>query len=411
MEEVINWMGGWPKEGLLSALEWEEMRREQAARAADAGAGTGEGGLLPALGERLAAGWLGARSAAAGPEAVLQAAPGADAALQAAFRGLLQPGDIVLTERPTSRMALQAIRRVGALPVSLAGDQEGMDPDALAQAIDTLKPKLVYASPSCTDPEGRIWSERRFGLLAELCASGGVTLLLDERQAALAEQADQRRAESSAKTVRGEEREPEKGERAHAATGNRGTLERADRSPETRGAILTVRELPPGLIGGLRFGWLTGTGLEPEQAQSLARAAAAAGETERVSAADQLALLAYAQAQPVEPALATLRFVYRTRNALLAETLRRQGRPEALAAEPQAGVHAWLTLPDGLDAEALLRASWLKGVLFQPGNAFYASEPDRFKIRLTAVHSDEREIREGVRRIEEAIGEFMGRSV
>ncbi|MCC3375486.1 aminotransferase class I/II-fold pyridoxal phosphate-dependent enzyme [Cohnella sp. REN36] len=395
MGEVINWMGGWPKDGLLSAEEWEEMRREQAqaARAAVQERAAAPGGMLPELRERIAAGWLGSKATAPGASASIWAAAGADAALQLAFKRLLRPGDIVLTERPANRMALQAIRRAGAVPVGVRGDSGGMDPDAVAEAIEELKPKMVYAAPACTDPEGRVWSGERVAALAERCAEGGVKLLLDERQAALAEQPEMRPAGAG-------------GEREAPGGAAGADIEEA---AEEGATVLVLRELPPGLIGGLRFAWLFGSGLTDAEERSLAQAYALPGEAESVSAADQLALLAYAE-QPVEPALATLRFVYRTRQTLLAEALGRHGWSEALPAEAPAGVHTWLALPLGLDAEALLRASWLKGVLFQPGAAFYASKPDPFKLRLTAVHSDEKEIKEGVRRIGEAIGEFMGRS-
>lgn len=69
-----------------------------------------------------------------------------------------------------------------------------------------------------------------------------------------------------------------------------------------------------------------------------------------------------------------------------------------------------MTLPSGLDGEALLRGAWLKGLMFQPGAPFFAAEPQRNTVRLTFQAADERQMKTGVSRFIEAIGDFVGRS-
>src|SRR5690606_21283121 len=55
--------------------------------------------------------------------------------------------------------------------------------------------------------------------------------------------------------------------------------------------------------------------------------------------------------------------------------------------EPKGGMFLWLELPEGLDAEALLKAAVQKGVAFVPGSAFYAGEPKRNTARLNFTYT------------------------
>lgn len=83
--------------------------------------------------------------------------------------------------------------------------------------------------------------------------------------------------------------------------------------------------------------------------------------------------------------------------------------------------YLWLSLPSGLNAEALLRASLLKGAAFVPGSLRFDAEeepddsagiiqPDPGVIGLCYASLEEAAIREGMARIAEALSEFTGRS-
>ncbi|MBN2979854.1 aminotransferase class I/II-fold pyridoxal phosphate-dependent enzyme [Cohnella algarum] len=185
MNRIINWMGGWPKEGLIGAGEWEERTGKFAATGRQETLGTepvqGHFGLREQVAERIAG------SAAERDPSRVWIAAGADAAIELAVRGWLRAEDVVLVERPCGRSALQIFQRAGAVAVAVPGDRDGMDPDALARAIRQWKPKLVYAAVACTDPEGRAWSAERRIALAERCREANVPLLRDDRQLLLAQ--------------------------------------------------------------------------------------------------------------------------------------------------------------------------------------------------------------------------------
>lgn len=373
---MINWMGGWPAEGLLAEAEWQEERQGASAATESGGAdGRRQGETAARLRQLLHAGLLGPYWLPAAGAGGLLLADDADEALRIAAKALLRPGDIVLVERPTSRTALQLFARSGAPAVEIAGDEEGMDPEALGAALRTLKPRAVYVSLTCADPAGGGWSAARRHMLLRLCREAGTTLLLDERQSLTCEP----------------------------------PLNLAD--GEEPGPAAVVGALPPGLVSGVRLGWLQWTGWPDDERGFAPEPPVRRPDRAADALANREALLRYWSDTSPAPLLETLRFVYRTRHALLAEQLERSGIAGLSMALPAAGSHVWLKLPDGLEGEPLLKASWLEGLLFQPGTGYFAGEPDRSRLRLTPVHSDEREIREGVRRLERSIASFIGRSV
>ncbi|MFC4305032.1 aminotransferase class I/II-fold pyridoxal phosphate-dependent enzyme [Cohnella boryungensis] len=377
MSSIINWMGGWPKEGLVSASDWEERVEEAAARAATKRTGETDTDSSPSpcgdlkLREQLAKGML--HSKTGGHAGRIRMTNGADGALAWLVDNVLKPGDTVLTERLTSRTAIQAFRKAGVRTEAVEGDRRGMDPEALTTALFQHRPKMVYAAPSCTDPEGGSWSAEQKSAVRLRCKEAGVLLVTDDRQEALLY------AEEGAKRLE---------------------------KPQEQGH-LSIGQLPPGLIAGLRIGWIAGTAeaIQSQTEASLYRSRQGIW----ANAVEQKALSRLIEEQPLEPLFELLRAQCRERKKLMTEQLVRKGIPDLLWTEPKGGLHLWLTLPSGLDGEALLRGAWLKGVIFQPGAPYYTKDPRENTLRITHAFADERQIRQGVSRLAESIEEFTGR--
>src|SRR3954451_7106316 len=74
----------------------------------------------------------------------------------------LAPGRRVLVEQPTYDRPLKVLAELGAEVVSLATDDEGLDPDALEQALQRgEKPAFLYVIPTFQNPSGRTLGEER----------------------------------------------------------------------------------------------------------------------------------------------------------------------------------------------------------------------------------------------------------
>jgi DNA-binding transcriptional MocR family regulator len=66
---------------------------------------------------------------------------------------------------------------------------------------------------------------------------------------------------------------------------------------------------------------------------------------------------------------------------------------------PAGGFYSWLTLPNGLDATAMLPRAIASLVAYVPGTGFYADGQGAANLRLSYCYPDPDRVREGVRRL------------
>lgn len=366
-------MGGWPKVGLVSGADWEE-RMEAAAASATVEQPGGSGRKLELQGEdklrnQLAQGLL--REKTGGHANQIMVTLGADSALGWLMDQALAPGDTILTEKLTSRSALQVFRKAGMKVEAVDGDRRGMNPEALTTALYRYRPKMVYVSPACTDPEGVSWSQENKAAVQYRCREAGVLLVTDDRQEMLLYDSDEF------------QRSQKRLEQGH----------------------LSIGQLPPGLIAGLRIGWIAGTSdfMKSKSSPNEIR------KEQTISLIEQTALSQLIEEQPLEPLIEMLRVQCHERMRRMTEQLAQKGIPDVAWIKPRGGLHLWVILPSGLEGESLLRGAWLKGLIFQPGAPFYVKEPLVNTLRVTFAFADERQMKQGLSRLEESIGEFTGR--
>jgi 2-aminoadipate transaminase len=370
LSSVINWMGGWPTEGLVSSRDWEE--RVEAAVGVTMTQGEGGRRSEPHKEEKLrtqlATGILRDITGGNGNQLILT--QGADGALTWLLENVLTPGDIILTEKLTSRSALQAFRKAGMHVEAVEGDRRGIDPEALTTALYRYRPRMVYVSPSCTDPEGLSWSLEYKLAVQHRCREAGVLLVTDDRH-----------------------------EMLHYG------LEAQHPHKRLESGTFSIGQLPPGLIAGLRIGWVAGAAdlIYSKSKTSIFR------KESTVSSSEHQALSQLIEEQPLEPLLDMLRNQCRKRMIRMTEQLEQKQLPDLNWVKPKGGLHLWVILPSGLEGESLLRGAWLKGLIFQPGAPFYVRDPRMNTLRITHAFADEHEIKLGVTRLVESIEEFTGR--
>src|SRR5262249_7036732 len=99
-----------------------------------------------------------------------------------------------------------------------------------------------------------------------------------------------------------------------------------------------------------------------------------------------------------------LREYTRRRNALLAALARRMPN-EVRWTESQGGFSLFVTLPEGLDAVALLDRAAARGIVFTPGNASFADGGGERTLRLSFSALPAGQIDEGVKRLADTIRE------
>ncbi len=287
---------------------------------------------------------------------------GSQQALTLVATGLLDPGAVVLVEEPTYLSALQCFQMAGARVVPVRGDSDGIDPEALAAAMDEHDVSLVYLVPTFANPTGRTLTAERRERVAELTADRGVWLVEDDPYGELRYEGD--------------------------------TLASIAADPAAGENVLYLGSFSKIGAPGLRLGWLRAPG-------PLARPLAVVKQAAdlHTSTIDQAAAAAYLATADLDAHVGRLCAEYRRRrDAMLA------AMPGALPAgstwtEPAGGMFVWARLPGDVDTAQLLPAALARSVAFVPGAAFFAGPPDRATLRMSFTTHTADEITEGMTRL------------
>lgn len=289
---------------------------------------------------------------------------GSQQALTLIAAALLTPGAVVAVEEPTYLAALQCFRMADARIVAVAGDEQGILPEALAEVIEREHPTLLYLVPTFANPTGRTLSADRRAAVAALAEANDLWVVEDDPY----------------------------GELRYRGT----PLAPLAADSDTR--VINLGSLSKICAPGLRLGWLRApasvlpTLVVTKQAADL-----------HTSTVDQAAAASYLAANDLEAHIATLRDAYRTRRDTMVELL-----PEVLPAgsrwtDPDGGMFIWVRLPDGADSETTLRVALGEQVAFVPGTAFYATTPDPATLRLSFTTNTTAEITKGLHRLATAL--------
>ncbi|AJY75847.1 PLP-dependent aminotransferase family protein [Paenibacillus beijingensis] len=371
--EIISFAGGLPAEELFPT----EAIRQAADRVFESGRSALQYGLtegyLP-LREQLSA-RMAAKGMQADPGEIILTT-GSQQAIDLAARVLTEPGDVVLVENPTYLASLQIFSLAGLRPVPAQSDAEGIDLEDAERIIRQERPKLVYIVPTFGNPTGRVWSEQRRRGLLELCRKYGVLIIEDDPYG-----------------------EIKFDEKAHFPT--IASLEGKTQDSH----VIYTSSFSKIAAPALRTGWA----VADRRIISMMAKAKQASDLHS-SSLDQQTLYQLLRGFDLDAHIRTISDAYGSRMREMQALLLKQAWSGVSWVEPQGGMFLWLELPDGLDAEALLRCSVKKGVAFVPGSPFYAAEPQRNRARLNFTHCGGERMAAGIERLSEALGEFMART-
>jgi 2-aminoadipate transaminase len=372
-QDMISFAGGLPAEELFPV----QAVREAADRVFQAGTGALQYGLtegyLP-LREQLCS-----RMAVKGMEATpdeMILTTGSQQAIDLLIGVLTEPGDVVLVEKPTYLASLQVFALHGLKVVAADSDEDGILPEAAEALIKQYGPKLLYAVPTFGNPTGRVWSEERRQAMLAVCKRYGMLIIEDDPYGDIKFKAD------------------ELYPTMFSLSG------KAQNNPVVYTSTFSKTVAP-----ALRTGWAIG---DSRVIRMMAKAKQAADL--HSSTMDQQILSQLLHEFDLDAHIAVISKEYGSRMLEMHGLLERSGLTELKWVQPKGGMFLWVELPEGLDAEALLKCAVGKGVAFVPGVSFYADEPKRNTARLNFTHNKGARTIQGVERLIEAIGEFTVRS-
>ncbi len=126
-----------------------------------------------------ASAWLGRRALVPAQERVF-VTPGAHPALVGIFSLLAKPGDVILCEALTYPGARSIAAQLGITLVGLPMDADGIDPDALADAVKRHQPKALYLNPTLQNPTTLTIPEARRAAIVAVARRTGLRIVEDD---------------------------------------------------------------------------------------------------------------------------------------------------------------------------------------------------------------------------------------
>jgi len=152
------------------------------------------------------------------------------------------------------------------------------------------------------------------------------------------------------------------------------------------------------LSPGLRIGWVCGPAALIRKLTLLKQGADLHTATTNQMVIHHVASAAY------DEQVARARALYRIRRDAMLAALERHAPPGLRWKKPEGGMFVWLTLPDHLDAGALLRQALRQDIAFVPGAAFHPDGAGHNTMRLSFSLCDEAQIEIGIFKLCDLIG-------
>jgi 2-aminoadipate transaminase len=375
---MISFGGGLPAPDLFPVQRFEEachkVLSQSSASALQYGQTEGYSPLRQFVADNIARHGIKAK-----PDNVLITS-GSQQALDLLGKLLIDTGDRVLVEAPTYLGALQAFRVFAADFVSVPIDDRGLRTELLEKPLRS-DPKFMYVLPNFQNPAGTTLSEDRRVELVSLAERYGVPIIEDDPYGELRYEGDHL---------------------TPLLALDRKGLPRD--SSYTSGNVIYLSTFSKTLAPGLRLGWIVAP---PEVIGKLAQLKQ--GADLHTSTFNQFVAYEVARDGFLEEHVEQIRKVYRERRDVMLDALQQYFPPGVTWTHPQGGLFLWVTLPAGLDIQAILKSALEQNVAFVPGDSFFAdnkagrgrSRPSHMRLNFSNAAPDQ--IREGIRRLSAAV--------
>jgi len=359
--EIVSLAGGMPNlsaipMGVMASLV-EKLVSEHGKEALQYGSGQGH----PKLREQICD-VMALEGIRANPDDIL-VTTGSQQALDLISRIFIDPGDVVLVEAPSYVGALGTFAQYEARVVHVEMDQSGLSPEALRNAIKTLRYqglriKFLYLIPNYQNPTGVTMPSERRAEILDICREEKIFVVEDNPYGLL-----------------GFDRPAPNAMRAQDSEN-----------------VIYLGSFSKTIVPGFRVGWA----LVP---QALREKLVIASESSILCPSNfsQLAISSYLADQPWRDQIASFVELYRARRDAMLESLDQYFPKSATWTRPGGGFYVWVTLPPEIDTKALMPKAIVAKVAYVPGSAFYADGLGSWSMRLSYCHPTPERIREGVK--------------
>lgn len=296
---------------------------------------------------------------------------GAQQAIDLAGRVFCGEGEAVIVEEPSFVGALNAFRLSGARLVGVPLEDDGIDVDRLARAIEsTPDAKLLYTIPSFHNPTGITASLEKRRAVYELCARANIVILEDDPYCELTFD---------------------------------GTKVPTYKSMDTEGIVIYINSFSKILSPGLRVGYALA---HRDIAEKLAAAKQSADVHTPIL--NQLMTYTYLCEHDIDANILGMRSLYADKCRVMLDALEEYLPASVTHTTPRGGLFVWCDMHDGGDTRAVAQHCAAQKVVFVPGSTFMVDMEapcSAFRLNYSTMPNDR--IVEGVQLLGTALREWM----
>ena len=296
---------------------------------------------------------------------------GGNQGIELAAKVFCNEGDTVICENPTFIGGLNAFRSCGYNTVGVPIEEDGMNVEALEETIKaTPNAKLLYIIPTFQNPAGITTSLEKRKAIYEVCKKYGLMILEDNPYGEL------RFAGEEIPTIK---------------------------SFDTEGLVIYCSSFSKILSAGMRVGFV----VAPE---AVAAKMVVAKQSEDVHTNQFFQMLCYKFMTEcdLDAHIAMIREVYGRKCRLMLDCLEKELPSSVKFTRPEGGLFIWVTLPDGVDATAFLKACMAQKLMIVPGATFNCDVTEgSMSFRLNYSTPSDEQIKEGIARLGRVAREFV----
>lgn len=294
---------------------------------------------------------------------------GSQQALYLLCKVLLNPGDVIITEKPTYAGAISIFRSFMADIHTVEIDSYGMDMSALENLAGDLvragkKPRFIYTIPSIHNPAGITMGVLQRRMLYDVASRYDLMIIEDDPYGMI--RYDNLKIPPLKKI-------------------------------DTEGRVVYLGSFSKTVSPGLRTGWMAA------QKDIVRRCVIAKlGEDTCSGTLSQFVINDFISDGSIYRQIERVKGIYMNKRDIMTGAIDSL-IPSAAYCIPQGGFFLWVTLPEWIDTTALLTRTLEKKVAYVPGSAFYPHGGESSRLRLNFSFPQKDEITEGVRRLAESI--------
>lgn len=296
---------------------------------------------------------------------------GATQAMDLATKILCNEGDVIICESPSFIGSLNAFRSYNTKLVGVPMDDDGMNMDALEEAIKSNKNvRFVYTIPTFQNPSGKTLPLEKRKKMYEICKKYGVMILEDNPYGEL------RFSGEDVPTIK---------------------------SLDEEGIVIYVGSFSKTLSSGIRLGFA----IAPKPVIAKMTVAKQASDV-HTNVFFQMLAHKFLTEYDFDAQVKKVQEIYKRKSTLMLDGAKKYFDERVKVVTPEGGLFVWCELPKGTDIFALANAALERKVAIVPGSAFNVNENEEsYAIRLNYSTPSDEQIVRGMKILGEVIKDFL----